>query len=474
MGSSVGWTRSIDGRGGGRRESASILSFVDDGYGGGDEATTAQGATVTPLVPSAHSISASTQGKSIFELSRRYVGLALCSSARTVVPVRLGRSLVPAQHAVPVSPASRGRRRKRPVPPPPARICSTDNDGGLPLRASPRNTTVVSVIQRVARRHCFAPAAPAFCGGVDEGGSISRRYPADQNPTPASPGRRSPSPRRAKTGAPGTILEVNANGSQHADSGDGGCSRGRRCGASPTHRRSPSLEWLGVTGGVDMATLLAKNYHKRETYDCPVSPFSTPPCWVDIPPLKVEPPGFSPRQSKSPICETFLKDEETQGLEDDQNDDRGRTGSGVNSGPGEKQRRGTNVEGLEVPIGEHEREGQPETRRRFETLSASVGNDTTTLPPSSSRLEDGTTKARTMTRPVEQTLYQAIASGRRPSYGWGWKRLSGNRIWRQGRIEDPGAAATTTTPPPSSLSSRRERERRWGRRKMTGVLPPTT
>lgn len=488
MGSSVGWTTSVDGRGGGRGESGSVLNFGDDdGGGGGDEKTTALEAAALPVVPSALSISASTQSKSIFELSQRYVGLARCSSARTVVPVRLGRSLVPASQAAPAS--------KRPVPPPPDRSGSTNDDGGLARRTCPRATTVVTVMPPATRHKCFAPdspdspdspdapVAPALGGGCGGGGGTSRQPPVEKKPSPASPSQRSPSSRLAERGDPHTPAEV--NDSQGAGSGsgggggggNGGCSRGRRCGASPTHKRSTSSERVGVGRRADLATLSAKKHHKRETYDCPVSPFVAPPSWADVPPLKVEPPWFSRRQPESPVFKASPVEAREEDEEDGEKDEQGRAGSGDSTGPGE-QYNGSG-DSVEVLAGEREHERQPETSRRAVKPPTSAGNVTVLPPPSSfvpsARFEDRTTATTTMTRPVEKTLYETIAAARRPSYGWGWQRPTGDRVWRRGKKGDPRAALASSLSPSSSLPSRRERERRWGTTNtITSVLPPTS
>lgn len=395
MESSVGWTISDDGGWGGSvggGGSGSIVSFDNSGEGprrggdGGDDAT-ARAAAPAPIERYPHSMtstSASESNKSIFELSRRYIGLALCSSGRGVVPVHLGRAIVAA-----TSPpqaylqANQNGSLTRPSPPPRAVTGNTPN-AGVARRISPRtaSATIAMVSQVGRRRHrrrrSFAPASPtpgaggggsgaggggtaaaAACAGG--GGSFSK-VPTENNrprlgkePIPGPTLQRSPSP----NGAGVYVADTRGDTDQDAGSVVDGCSRGRRCGASPKFDVWASSERLGLGRGADIGSTLAK-YHPLETYNCPVSPFSIPPSWADIPPLAmVEPPGYPP-QNNTPVVE------------------------------------------------EAERGG-------------GEGDDSC----ASLQLEDGTRKT-SVARPVEKTTFQKIA-GRRASFGWGWKRPSGDQ-----------------------------------------------
>ncbi|CAM9986920.1 unnamed protein product, partial [Ectocarpus sp. 8 AP-2014] len=346
MESSVGWTSSVEGG----RGSSSVLGFGDRAGSDGDELTIE---AATLAMASSNSISASSKSnKSIFELSRRYVGLALCSSARNVVPVRLGRVLVPAQRKTPSSSTSPHRsRQRRPVPPPPVTAAgsnnnSTSDDGGTARRrVSPRSKATFMVISRAARRHCFAPPAPASATGAGVGSHApstvtitNGRQAADQTKTkspprtntgPLSTGSASvyhahhQSPRGTDgspdntgkatvhscggsvTGGDGSVFAGSNGGRGGGDGGGGGgsvCSRGHRCGGSLARGVTVPSERLGTEwAAANVSNLLAK-YHQLETYDCAVSPFSDLPSWADIPPLAViEAPGYSP-SSNTPTC----------------------------------------------------------------------------------------------------------------------------------------------------------------------------
>ncbi|CBN79097.1 hypothetical protein Esi_0176_0057 [Ectocarpus siliculosus] len=461
--SSVGWISSAEGG----RGSSSVLGFGDRAGSDGDELTI-EAATLG--MASSNSISGSGKSnKSIFELSRRYVGLALCSSARNVVPVRLGRVVVPAQRKTPSSSTSPHRsRQRRPVPPPPvAAVASNNNntsdDGTTRRRVSPRSKATFTVISRAARRHCFAPA-PASAAGAGVGshapstGTITDgRQAADQTKTkspprtntgPISTGSASvyhthhQSPRGtggspdntgktmvhscggSVTGGDGSVF-AGSNGRRGGGDGGGGggsvCSRGHRCGSSLARGVTVPSERLGTEwAAANVSNLLAK-YHQLETYDCPVSPFSDPPSWADIPPLAViEPPGYSP-SSNTPTCAA--------------------AGIGAAMLPGE---------------------------RPPEVSGASPANETAaSLPSSPLHVEDGapTEAAAVATRPAEKTVFQIVTSRRRPSYGWGWKRPPGQKGGARKRVLVPGS---TTVPSPSLLG--RERP---GRTNMSAV-PPTS
>lgn len=384
MESSVGWTISDDGAWtGGVGGSSSVVSFgnsVDGpGRGGdGEGEATVQAAAHASIVRSLHSIStAAPESKSIFELSRRYVRLALCSSGQTVVPVRLGRALAEATVSPKTSSAIQNGSHTRPAPPPRDVTGDTQNDG-IARRTSPRASAGGAMIPHVGRRRYFAPTSPACgaaagsgVGGATDGcvewdGSSSKwptendRQKLDKGSTAGSKLRLSPSPTRASVN--GISLETTKSNDQ--DVGESCCSRSRRCGASPTRERSASLERLG--GGTEIGALLAK-YHRIENYDCPVSPFSMPPSWADIPPLStLEPPGFPPPHQILTDPSTVIEEV-----------------------------------GRECQLG---------------------GVDLCMSRP----LEDGTTQT-LVPRPVEKTVFQKIASGRRVSFGWGWKRPSGDR-----------------------------------------------
>ncbi|CAM9665779.1 unnamed protein product [Ectocarpus fasciculatus] len=466
--SSVGWTPSVEGG----RGSSSVLGFGDPAGSDGDELTIE---AATLAMASSNSISASSKSNtSIFELSRRYVGLALCSSARNVVPVRLGRALVPAQRKTPSSPTTpHPCRPRRPVPPPPVTAAASNNnnnnnnsddDGPARRRVSPRSKATYILISRAARRHCFAPPAPASAAGAGAGrhasststiadgrqevdqtktksprnhtdsiamGSTSAYHKHHHSPrvTGGSPDNTEEASVRACAGSvTGRGSSVFAGDSGGRGGGDGGgcgsgCSRGHRCGSSLVRGGTVSSERLGTEWTVaNIPNLLAK-YRQHETYDCPVSPFSDPPLWADIPPLAVmEPPRFSP--SNTPIC----------------------AAPDVTAA---------------MPSGE----------RPLETSGASLANETAARPPSSPfHMEDGTPKAvsaaaaaAVTTRPAEKTVFQIVTARRRPSYGWGWKRPPGQKGGARKRVLVPGSTVA-----PSLLG--RERP---GRTDMS-VVPPTS
>lgn len=406
MESSVGWTVDDDGGwagvggGVGVGGSRSVVSFDNNsGDGsrrsgdGGDEATVQAPASI---VRSLRSVSTSaSESKSIFELSQRYIGLALCSSGRTVVPVRLGRAIAEAT-APPKASSLANRRLGRPAPPPRAAAGNTEN-AGVARRISPRISAGVATFQQLGRRRSVAQT-PTACGTGGGGGGAtdanaewegsSSKLPIENDrqtnlgKEPAAspmPHHYSPSPSRAGVDVTGTAAETTtttttANNDQDAGSVGASCSRGRHCGASPTRERSASSERLG--GGAEFGVLLAR-YHRIETYDCPVSPFSMPPSWADIPPLAtMEPPGFPPP------CETR------------------RETTTVVEGAGVERAKGDHLEG---------------------------GDSSTSL-----QVEDETKKT-SVARPVEQTVFQKIASGRRVSFGWGWNRPPGDRGRRRKR-----------------------------------------
>lgn len=414
-----GWTISdnggwADGIGGSR----SVVSFDNGGDGplnnGGDgdgDGTTVQAAAgPASMVRSLRSISMSTsasyESKSIFELSRRFIGLALCSSGRTVVPVRLGRAVVEA--TIPLKASSPVNRNgpARPAPPSEAATGSARNVGAA-RRISPCAAAGVATIPAVRRRRSLGPASPTHCaarGGGDGGGDtasastglnlppneIDLRNKLDKEPTERSTLPHSPSATHAGVDIAGTSLAENANNSdQDAGSVGDGCSRGRRCGVSPTRDMSASSERLG--SAAEIGALLAK-YRRMETYNCPVSPFSSPPSWAEIPPVAaMEPPGFPPSQPP-PESTTVVE--------------QGQLGGGDSC-------------------------MSPQVKK--EAAKTSVG------------------------RPVENTVFQKIASGRRASFGWGWKRPPGDRGRRRKR---------------NGLSPR-EREL-WKGINLGSVYPPTS
>ncbi|CAM9556079.1 unnamed protein product [Ectocarpus sp. 12 AP-2014] len=462
--SSVGWTSGVEGG----RGSSSVVGFGDRASSDGDELSVE---AATLAMASSNSISASSKSnKSIFELSRRYVGLALCSSARNVVPVRLGRVLVPAQRKTPSSSTSPYRsRQRRPVPPPPvpavaSNHINTSDDETARRRVSPRSKSTFTVISRAARRHCFAPPAPASAAGAGVGSdapsigtNTDGRQAADQtkakspprtNTGPTSTGSASvyhthhQNPRGtggspdntgkadvhscggSVTGRDGSVFARSSCGRGGGDGGGGGgsvCSRGHRCGSSLAQEVTVPSERLGVEwAAANVSNILAKN-HQLETYDCPVSPFSDPPSWADIPPLAViKPPGYSP-SSNTPTC----------------------AAAGIVAA---------------MPSGER----PPEVSR------ASPANETAASPPSSPlHVENGTptAAAAVATRPAEKTVFQIVTSRRRPSYGWGWKRPPGQKGGARKRVLVPGSTAA-----PSPSLPERERP---GRTNMSAV-PPTS
>eukprot|EP00752_Nemacystus_decipiens_P002077 g1988.t1 len=321
-----GWAGSV-GIGGSR----SVVSFDDRGDSrnrredGSVGQAPAPGAAAAPasIVKSIRSVStfgSFESKKSIFELSRRYIGLALCSSGRGVVPVRLGRAVT--EEAVPLKASPRARKngrlaRPRPSPPSPRAV-----SGSSTLRLSP----------------------PPNLAGVGTAGTSSAEN-ADDGDLDA-----------------GTSL------------GDGCCSRGRRCGASPTRERSAPSERLG--GGAEIGILLER-YHEIERYDCPVSPFSNPPSWADTPPAAtIEPPGVPPPPTNPRDCITVVE------------------GVGGECHP--------------------------------------AGGDS---PMPLQQAEDETRKASSAERPVEKTVFQLISTRRRTSFGWGWKRPPGGKGRRRRRSE---------------------------------------
>lgn len=385
----MGWTASDHGGWAGDvGGSRSVVSFDVSGGGlsrrgdSGDEATV-EAAAPAPIARSLDSISTSaSESRSIFGLSRRYIELALCSSGRTVIPVRLGRAIV--EPTVPLktpSPTNQNGSLTRPARPP--RTVTGNPDARIASR-SHASSAGVATIPQVGRRSSFVPACPADGAAVNGGGGgaphacvgwdgssselpiNNDRQQLDNEPTRGSGLRSSLSPNGAGTVVPGTSAELNNSNSQGAENAGVSCSRTRRCGASPARERSASSERLG--GGEEIGALLAK-YNRNEAYDCPVSPFSLPPSWAEIPPLAtVEPPGFPPS------CTT----------------------------PGD-----ATVEEARVQT---ERAGHLGGRESGMSL----------------QVEGGTRKI-SVVCPAEKTLFQKIASGRRTSFGWGWKRPSGDR-----------------------------------------------
>ncbi|CAM9549549.1 unnamed protein product [Scytosiphon promiscuus] len=488
MGSSVGWTSSACGRDGGGNTSIGPGFFEDDAHSNGDETATVQAAEL-PIVSPSHRQHMPTdlfQSKSIFELRGRYVELASCSSAHSVVPVRLGRAL-PAR--VPSSPGQ-NRHLRRPVPPPPQANASTNKTGNgaggkrAGRRVRPGANTAVKMIQRVIRRHCSASAPTGSVGGGGDGKGQANDFssgsprspettthgylPADESHGHSQARRRSSSPTRADdTGsghAPSNVdrdhgpsanaftydprttdhghnmgAEVSI-GDEHlgdcrADDTDGsltsrgpadgsggadgeGCRRGRLCGTSPCTCASTSLDHPGTGQGPEVVTILERYTH-LETYDCPVSPFSAPPSWADVPPLvTLEPPGFS-RTSKSPAHDPSAME---SGGRDEQW-----------GGRKERHREGTGAE--DPPL---------------------------SFPP---RKEDRIATA--TTRPAEKTVFQIISSGRRMSYGWGWTRPSGERGGRKRRTGKGRVGAGSS---PSLVG----RERRGRTNVHVSAFPPTS
>ncbi|CAM9847508.1 unnamed protein product [Ectocarpus sp. 4 AP-2014] len=468
--SSVGWTSSAEGG----RGSSSVLGFGDRAGSDGDELTI-EAATLG--MASSNSISASGKSnKSIFELSRRYVGLALCSSARNVVPVRLGRVLVPAQRKTPSSSTSPHRsRQRRPVPPPPETTVLSNNnktsdDGGTAhRRVSPRSKATFTVISRAACRHCFASPAPASAAGAGVGshapstGTITDdRQATDQTKTKSPPrtntgpistgsvpvhhkhhqsprGTRGSSDKTGKasvhscggsvTGSGGSVFAGSSGGRSGGDGGGGGggggsvCSRGHRCGSSLARGVTVPSERLGTEWAAANVSNLSVKYHQVETYDCPVSPFSDPPSWADIPPLAMmEPPGYSP-PSNTPTCA---------------------------------------VAGIVAAM--------PSGECPPEVSGGSPANETAASPPSSplhveDRAPTAAAAAAVETRPAEKTAFQIVTSRRRPSYGWGWKRPPGQKGGARKRVLVPVSTAVFS---PSLLG--RERP---GRTNMS-TAPPTS
>ncbi|CAM9985890.1 unnamed protein product, partial [Ectocarpus sp. 13 AM-2016] len=462
--SSVGWTSGVEGG----RGSSSVVGFGDRASSNRDELSIE---AATLAMGSSKSISASSKSnKSIFELSRRYVGLALCSSARNVVPVRLGRVLVPAQRKTPSSSTSPYRsRQRRPVPPPPvpAVACNntnTSDDRIARRRVSPRSNATFTVISRATRRHCFAPPAPASAAGAGVGShapstgtNTDGRQAADQtkvkspprtNTGPISTGSASvyhthhQSPRGAGgsldktgkanvhscggsvTGRDGSVF-AGSNGGRGGGDGGGGsgsvCSRGHRCGSSLAQGVTVPSERLGTGwAAANVSNLSAKN-HQLETYDCPVSPFSDPPSWADIPPLAVmEPPGYS-LSLNTPTCAA-----------------------------------------ADIVA------AMPSGQRPPEVSGASPANETAASSPSSPlHVEDGTptAAAAVATRPAEKAVFQIVTSRRRPSYGWGWKRPPGQKGGARKRVLVSGSMAV----PSPSLHG-------WGRPGRTNMstVPPTS
>lgn len=398
MESSVGWTISDDGGwAGGVGGSRSVVSFDNSGDGprkrgdGGDEATV-QTAAPASIVRSLHSISSfASESKSIFELSRRYVGLALCSSGQTVVPVRLGRAVVDATVPPgPSSPASQNGSLSRPAPPPRAVTRNTQNAGAARRVFSPRASAGLAMVPKVGCGRSFAPASPTQDPGGGGGGAAAdacaeweasssklpnendwhRRF--DNEPAAVSRRQRSPSPTRAGVDVTGTSLENTNSSDQDAETVRDGCSRGRRCEASPTHERSASSERLRE--GPEIRALLAK-YNRIDAHDCPVSPFSMPPSWADTPPsATMEPLGIPPPNKTPGDITTVL-------------------------------------------------EGRAE--------SAAEGHVGGSDPCMS--LAEVETRETSVARPLEKTVFQKIASGRRASFGWGWKRPPGDRERRRQR-----------------------------------------
>eukprot|EP00903_Cladosiphon_okamuranus_P011664 g10971.t1 len=324
MDSSIGWTIGDDGGsagggggGGGRRSGGSFEDSVDGPrtHGDGEDGATIQ--APASIVRSLLSVSTSaSESKSIFEMSRRYNGLALCSSGRTVVPVRLGGAIAeataPLKASLPANQIGNGRLGVRV---PPTRVAAAENaeNAGVARRICPHTSAGVAMVPQVGRRSSAAPTPTAYGNGGGGGGGVIDTYPekegsssrqpiendrqtyhgeepaASVTPLPHSPFPTCPGVDATCTAAETTTI----NNDQDAGSvGDSCCSRGRRCGANPTRERSASSERLG--GGAEIGVLLAK-CHRNETYNCPVSPFSMPPSWADVPPLAtIEPPGFPP------------------------------------------------------------------------------------------------------------------------------------------------------------------------------------
>lgn len=461
-----------------------------------------------PIVSSAHHqpmFADPSKSKSIFELRGRYVELASCSSAQSVVPVRLGRALAT---RTPSSP-DQSCRRRRPVPPCPqdnASIISNNNKRGgrVGRHVRPRAAAAVTMIQRVVRRHCFANSSTGGVGVGGDGGGYRTGSPfgsqrscgatspgrriADKSQDPSRPCRRSPSPARAVdsttdsapsigNGGPAATANVPScdprtaddphimgraeassgtghleasqagdteGGITHEDAagggGDdgGGCSRGPRCGASSGSHSSSSSDQLRIGEGPEVATILEKYTH-LETYDCPVSPFSAPPSWADVPPLAtLEPPGFS-RSWKTLTDDASATVSGTKAEQSGESEGRARTsmdadGGWVSPGAVEKMPNDGLRPKTELPSGERSR-----------PLS---------LLPTTTTADDEFAMTAT-TRPAEKTLFQTISSGRRVSYGWGWTRPSGERGGRnrRGEVEKTGAG------PSPSLMGRGRRAR---------------
>ena len=456
MGSSVGWTISDDGGGslggggggggggGSGGGSRSALSFGNNTsapgrHGDGGEKAAAQDVSPAAIMVSPPSISSSaSERRSIYGLSRTYVELALCSSGRGVVPVRLGRSI--ARVLRKASPASRNGR-KRPVPPR-AGVGNTQGEAAA-RRDSPRAAAAVTVIPRVVRPHCFAPASPNPGRGAERATSCStistrdRHHRVDRGRTPSPPRGRSPCPSRPEihvTGAPAKI----ADSDEDAGSVGGGCSRGRRCGTRPSCKRA-----LASSGGVAVFEKCGRD----EPYNSPVSPFSVPPSWAEVPPsVKLEPPGCP----LPPSHNTGAVTGEGGGVES-----RWDGGDSCEGGVAVERSRFKST-GAQAHEREHRHPGTNDP-----DISADPTNGMAAPYSLSPLLEEGKTIG-AATRSAENTPLLANTSKGQASHGWRWKRPSGDR-GRRRRRGGTGVGAT-------ALSPSRKGGRPWGRATIKGAV----
>lgn len=315
LASSVGGP-SLDGNG---------YGSVDFGGGGGGGACEGSaGRAIRPIPPSR----SFTAKKSIFDLSRRFRELVQCSSARTVVPVRLGRALpLPSSwhHGKRSSPCavddSRGTARNRELEYSPRAIvanvananspssvaaafaaATSKRRGPTPLTKNPATrltdpqpSSVDLFVKEVLSKFVSSPPqldghaliSAGATSGVDHGScplvTTARIY---DNMLPGSV--------TEKVSTTSTSVHVGGFGAGDRERFDDHINISNDRVLRGSIEAGASRE--NSDGGAEIISRSLPSGQELDPWDCPVSPFSSPPSWAEVPfSNELEPPVIERR-----------------------------------------------------------------------------------------------------------------------------------------------------------------------------------